>query len=256
MPYTWTTKGWGGNMLRVAEIFYSIQGEGRTLGVPAVFVRLAGCNLMCGGAGGQFVKEGRATWHCDTEAVWRKGVEMSHQQILDEIIRLASMDALSEDRVHVIFTGGEPMMERNQEDLASLLVDVMMPLCTSTIEVETNGTIETPLYQLFDIINCSPKLSNSGMKPEFRINPRAIEQIAAHSGASFKFVVSGEADVAEAMRDFVTPFGLKRVYLMPGVDRIEDLPERTRMVCELAKQYRVCATTRLQILAWNQCTGV
>ena len=63
------------NTLPIAETFYSIQGEGITTGYPSVFVRLAGCNLMCGGQGTQFDGElhDGATWRCDTIEVWMKG---------------------------------------------------------------------------------------------------------------------------------------------------------------------------------------
>ena len=54
------------NTIRVSEYFYSIQGEGLTVGVPAVFLRLQGCNLDCGSSGG--------SWVCDTEAVWNKNI--------------------------------------------------------------------------------------------------------------------------------------------------------------------------------------
>jgi len=62
--------------IRISEHFYSLQGEGKTMGVPAIFVRLQACNLLCGGYGTQ--KDGKlhdgATWRCDTLDVWTKGI--------------------------------------------------------------------------------------------------------------------------------------------------------------------------------------
>ena len=69
--------------LNIAEDFYSVQGEGNTSGVPAYFIRLKACNLMCGGADGSLMKEGKATWWCDTEYVWRKGLEKPFQYLVD-----------------------------------------------------------------------------------------------------------------------------------------------------------------------------
>ena len=59
--------------LNVSEGFYSVQCEGASTGYPAYFIRLKGCNLICGGKGGSLMKQGKATWWCDTEAVWKKG---------------------------------------------------------------------------------------------------------------------------------------------------------------------------------------
>ena len=61
--------------LIVSEYFYSIQGEGKTMGVPSVFIRLTACNLMCGGRGTEkdFKLHNGATWRCDSIEVWRKG---------------------------------------------------------------------------------------------------------------------------------------------------------------------------------------
>ena len=70
--------------LAVSEVFYSIQGEGPTTGYPAVFVRLGGCNLMCGGEGTQKDKElhDGATWRCDTIEVWMKSRAKEFKDIL------------------------------------------------------------------------------------------------------------------------------------------------------------------------------
>ena len=76
--------------MRIAEIFYSIQGEGMLAGVPSVFVRASGCNLRC-------------TW-CDTPYTsWKpEGREMSIEEILREVRAYPAK--------HAVVTGGEPMM--------------------------------------------------------------------------------------------------------------------------------------------------
>ena len=70
--------------LRVSEVFFSTQCEGVSTGIPAIFIRLTGCNLMCGGPGGSLMKQGKATWWCDTEAVWKLGNEMSNDELIDK----------------------------------------------------------------------------------------------------------------------------------------------------------------------------
>ena len=58
------------NHLLVSEVFYSLQGEGSTMGIPAVFLRLSGCNLLCDGA-----------WRCDTIEVWQKGHKTEFEDV-------------------------------------------------------------------------------------------------------------------------------------------------------------------------------
>ena len=69
--------------LNISEDFYSVQGEGKTSGEPAYFIRLKACNLMCGGRDGSLMEKGEATWWCDTEYVWRKGLEKKFNYLVD-----------------------------------------------------------------------------------------------------------------------------------------------------------------------------
>lgn len=113
--------------MRVNEIFYSIQGEGRFTGTPAIFIRLAGCNLRCD--------------FCDTE----------HQPYKDlteaEIVRQIANFPAS----HVVITGGEPMLW-----LTLSLID-RLHRKGKFIQVETNGTIPIKDILPIDWITCSPK---------------------------------------------------------------------------------------------------
>jgi organic radical activating enzyme len=127
-------------------------------------------------------------------------------------------------------------------------------------EIETNGTvvIDEPLFELLNQINCSPKLSNSGLDAKQRINPDAIKRIMEHSNYQFKFVISNEEDVEEMFRDFVEPFNipLKNVVCMPGLDDAANFEERTQFVLEMAKKYKFRGLTRLHIAAWNKTLNV
>lgn len=113
--------------MRINEIFYSLQGEGRYAGTPAVFVRFAGCNLRCG--------------FCDT--AHESYTEYSPAEILAEVMRLAP-----ECRT-VIFTGGEPSLQLTAE-LTRLFGEAGY-----SRHIETNGT--HPLPDGLDWITCSPK---------------------------------------------------------------------------------------------------
>jgi hypothetical protein len=127
-------------------------------------------------------------------------------------------------------------------------------------EIETNGTvyIEDNLFLLLNQINCSPKLSNSGLDAKQRINPDAIKRIMEHSNYQFKFVISNEEDVQELFRDFIVPFNipLKNVVCMPGLDSQTDFHERTQFVLEMAKKYKFRGLTRLHISAWDKTLNV
>ena len=117
----------------VSEIFYTLQGEGFSVGTPAVFVRLAGCNLRCP--------------FCDTE--FDTFVEMTEQQIC------AAIDSYL-PRGLVVFTGGEPLLQLDECLLAAIHAG------GHQIAVETNGTRDLPKgKEKIDWVTCSPKVGAS-----------------------------------------------------------------------------------------------
>jgi organic radical activating enzyme len=109
--------------MKVKEIFYSIQGEGANAGMPAIFVRLSGCNLRC--------------IFCDTD--FQGGVEMSPEEILNEVKKYGCKN--------IIWTGGEPSLQ---------LTDAVLSHFRGFYNaIETNGT--SPLPTLIDYVTISPK---------------------------------------------------------------------------------------------------
>ena len=250
--------------LSISENFYSVQGEGRSTGCPAYFIRLRGCNLMCGGRDGRLVKSGEATWWCDTEYVWRKGNTQPHSYLIDDWKEEGILEWVLDGRVHLIWTGGEPTLPKHQNSICNFLEFVDSEYSSRSPqlynEVETNGTkyIEDGLFSKLHQINCSVKLSNSGMSTEKRIVPAALNRIMSHSNHTFKFVISKEDDLREIERDFVTPFNIKpeNVLMMPGLDKRANYHERTLFCLEMAKKYGYVGLTRLHVSAWDQTTGV
>lgn len=264
----------------MSEKFYSIQGEGKTSGYPAYFLRLTNCNLTCGCSpsfvnqlkkeqiqfepghfAGDLEKEGKATWCCDTIPVWIKGEEVQFQQILDDWMGEGVYDDIKCGLIHIIWTGGEPLIQQEAIINFNKYWREKDPVDWNPFqEIETNGTlyIDHDLFNLLDQINCSPKLGNSGQPKNMRIVPKAIERIMQHHNYQFKFVISNEDDVFEMFDTYINPFNipLKNVCCMPGLDDQVDFHERTRFVLEMAKKYKFIGLTRLHVSAWNKTTGV
>lgn len=247
--------------LNISEDFYSIQCEGHTTGYPAYFIRLRSCNLLCGGADGSLMKEGKATWWCDTEYVWRKGIEKQFSYLVERWEQENIFEWIKQGRVNLIWTGGEPTIPKNQHAIVNFLnwlegTHDAYPFN----EIETNGTlyIDDDLFDQINQINCSVKLENSGMSKNRRIVPQALERIMSHKNYWFKFVISTEDCVQEIERDFIKPFNIdpKRVIMMPGLDSQDDFHERTRFCLETAKKYGYIGLTRLHVSAWDKLTGV
>lgn len=105
----------GARVLRVSEIFHSIQGESSYAGWPCSFIRLAGCNLRCR--------------HCDTRYAYEEGVELEIHEILERLRPLASQ--------LVEVTGGEPLLQSEAPRLISELVAKGY-----RVLVETNGSLD------------------------------------------------------------------------------------------------------------------
>lgn len=242
--------------LQVSEVFYSLQGEGKTMGIPSVFIRLPGCNLMCGGYGTEKDKQlhDGATWRCDTIEVWRKGKEISFDKVLPR-----HMVWLLRNGAHLIVTGGEPLLHQSKiiEYLKWFLDTYKFK---PFIEVETNGTIpikDQMKIWLVDLWNCSPKLTNSGMPIERRIIREVIKELNQWN-TIFKFVVTSTDTWREIHYHYLHRIGIdrKKIWLMPGADNIEKLLEVNKIVAKLALENQVNFCTRLQVEIWNQTTGV
>ena len=285
------------NKLLISSDFYSVQGEGISTGVPSYFVRLGVCNLTCGMsrkftnallkeaslADGEIFKgdlelEGKATWTCDSTSQWLwRGEDKEFQYLIDRWKEQGIYEDIKNGTIHIIWTGGEPTIKGHQEAIYNFIhywkdtdpdinIDyyaggVRTDAITPYMEIETNGTvyIDDHLLKIYiNQINCSPKLSNSGMTEKQRINPDAIKRIMEHSNYQFKFVISNEEDVKELFRDFVVPFSipLTNVVCMPGLDSQTDFHERTQFVLEMAKKYKFRGLTRLHISAWDKTLNV
>jgi 7-carboxy-7-deazaguanine synthase len=223
--------------VKIAEIFYSIQGEGKLAGVPSVFVRSSGCNLRC-------------SW-CDTPYTsWRpEGTEMTVPEIVD---RVRGFNAR-----HAVITGGEPMIARGVEELSRRLREAEMH-----ITIETAGTVFLAVE--CDLMSISPKLSNStpegewaGRHDKLRIQIEVIRRLMDLCDYQLKFVVSRPEDIGE-IHDIVssTRAEMGKVILMPeGTDPLR-LREKAVWIAELCKAEGFRYGPRLHVDIWGDRRGV
>jgi organic radical activating enzyme len=240
------------------EIFHTIQGEGISAGLPAVFIRASRCNLHC-------------VW-CDTDHTWNfEGTPWPHEKdtlpgyskhrkadvTYDITHEEAAGRILRFNCPRVVLTGGEPLLQE-QEFIGMIhLIRSEMPDCV--FEVETNATrIPSPAFvEAVDQFNVSPKLSNAGMPESLRLNHEALRFFAASSKAWFKFVVSSPADLAEIKmlqaRYLIPP---DRIMLMPEGRTAADLDRSAPQLAELCRElgFRFC--DRLHIRLWGDKRGV
>src|SRR5262252_7221862 len=159
--------------LRIAELFYSIQGEGSLVGVPSVFVRTSGCNLRC-------------EW-CDSEYTsWKpEGTRLTVAEIVE---RVAAYPAK-----HAVVTGGEPLIAEEIEGVCAALRER-----NYHITIETAATVFKPVA--CDLASLSPKLSNSTPRQreggrfaerhdKLRLRPDVIRAFMRHCDYQLKFVI-------------------------------------------------------------------
>ena len=224
--------------IKVSEIFYSVQGEGKFVGVPSVFLRTFGCNFTCPGFGlpaGEVTKEvdevaaniqlyktyeelPLVTTGCDSYASWHpKFKHLSPTLSIDEIAdKLTSLtpnnhwQQANGNDVHLVITGGEPLLgwQRNYEELLSH--SKMWDL--TNITFETNGTQE--LHPDFKdylkrwgnhklrkvTFSVSAKLSASGERWEDAICPKIVRSYERVGETYLKFVVENQAHIDEVDR--------------------------------------------------------
>lgn len=247
--------------IAVSEYFYSLQGEGRTTGIPAIFLRLTGCNLMCGGKGVEkdgIMRDG-ATWICDTIEVWMKGTTLSFPDLVDKLNKTTNFVQRLKTGVHLVITGGEPLLQQ-ERILAFLEYLERNYQLRPTIEIETNATI-LPLPELDNRVhywNTSPKLSNSGMLEAERLDSSIVQWFSKNPNTMFKFVVTTKEDFEEIQQKWIETGWIdpSKIVLMPGADSIEQLLARNQMVAEICIEHQLRMCTRLHVEIWNKLTGV
>jgi organic radical activating enzyme len=270
--------------IKIAELFYSIQGEGRYMGVPSVFLRTFGCNFKCAGFGmprGELSTEAddiaRVVQHftkyeelplvstgCDSYASWMPDFKdlspmLTSEAIVDRIMEIIPHNEWKDE--HLVITGGEPLLgwQRAYPDLLS------HPKMAGLKEItfETNGTQKlSPKFKqcLADWVrngdereitfSVSAKLPCSGEKWEDAICPEIVCEYETVGTAYLKFVIATAQDFTDAERAVQTfrDAGFKgHIYLMPvgGVESVYTLNAKNVALAAMKRGWRY--SDRLQV---------
>jgi organic radical activating enzyme len=273
--------------LKIAELFYSVQGEGRYMGVPSVFLRVFGCNFKCAGFGmprGELSKEAEelgevahlynryedlplVSTGCDSYASWHPDFKnlspvLTTDAIVERIMEILPHGEWRDE--HLVITGGEPLLgwQRAYPDL--LNHPKMQGL--KEITFETNGTQE--ISQEFALylhtwahhhdkdfwreitFSVSAKLPCSGERWEEAILPKVVCNYEDYGTAYLKFVIATEQDFADAecaIAAYRKEGFTGHVYLMP-VGGVETVyAMNNRNVALLAMKHGLRYSDRLQV---------
>jgi organic radical activating enzyme len=224
--------------IKIAELFYSIQGEGRFMGVPSVFLRTFGCNFKCAGFGmpqGELSHEATdiAATHamitpfqtygelplvstgCDSYASWMPEFKdlspmLTTNAIAERIMEILPFNKWQDE--HLVITGGEPLLGWQRAYPELLSHPSMLKL--KEITFETNGTQRlTPEFKTFlqewgqnppfvsreVTFSVSAKLSCSGEARHEAIKPDVVCEYQEAGYTYLKFVVATEEDAEEAL---------------------------------------------------------
>ena len=273
--------------LKIAELFYSVQGEGRYMGVPSVFLRVFGCNFKCAGFGmprGELSTEAEelsevahlynryeelplVSTGCDSYASWHPSFKDLSPMLTTDAIVERIMEILPHGEwrdEHLVITGGEPLLgwQRAYPDLLN------HPKMAGLKEItfETNGTQKlTPEFASYlhtwkshhdqefcreITFSVSAKLPCSGEKWEEAILPEVVYEYEEYGTAYLKFVIATEQDFEDA-ECAITAYrkaGFQgHVYLMP-VGGVESVyTMNNRNVALLAMKHGLRYSDRLQV---------
>lgn len=224
--------------MRIAEIFESIQGEGRFAGTPSVFVRTTGCNLRC--------------WFCDSRYTsWEpEGEQRTWQSVLEQVCETVCE--------HVVITGGEPLLQPDVVPLTHALRDA-----GKFVTIETAATVYRPVHA--DLMSISPKLANStpilGIWAERHERLRDQRDVVGRmlSGYShqLKFVIDRPEDLIEVetylKRHPAVPG--EHIWLLPQAITAEQLESQTSWLRAEALQRGYRVSPRLHIERFGNVRG-
>ena len=254
-------------MLEINEIFGpTIQGEGKLVGTPSIFIRFGKCNFSCVGFGVEYeTPSGIKKCACDSyyavdkefKDSWTK--YKSYEEIVDEVNKLISIYPYKY-KIDIVITGGEPLLYWNKEEFQKLLKHYIEN--GHKVTIETNASLNLEFkeeYQKKLLFSMSVKLSNSLEPINKRINKETLRKILTNTNESYlKFVIGKDfLDIAKnEITHILEEIPSCEVYLMPLGDTADEINKNCEDVINMAIEngYKYC--DRLHIRVWNNKRGV
>jgi len=234
-------------------IFYTIEGEGRYIGYPSVFMRMSMCNLTCIG-----FKSADSPYGCDSFVSWSVKNKRTFSEIFDILEKGNFIENLRRGAV-LKLTGGEPFIQQKQ--LIEFIKEFALKYeFMPKIDFETNGTL-LPDDIWSDVFGatftCSPKLTNNGDPEEKRYKPEVLKYLTSRN-ACFKFVVKSEEDIVEIYEKYIKPgiIPVSLIWLMPCCGSRDEQNNISPLIAELCKKYGFKFSPRLQLMIWNRALRV
>lgn len=247
------------NLIKICEIFESIQGEGPYTGVPSIFIRTAGCNLFC--------KWG--SHHCDTLYA-NDNIKRYKDVHVDDVVKDIELFGNLNIK-HIVISGGESLIYKGTNLLIKKLLKIGY-----YVTLETNGTKELSIIDNFIdkikynlswkkrlLISISPKLATSTphgtlskVHEENRIKLDVLKSLMKFNYI-FKFVYYKINDLAEIESlhvDLNIP--VHKIYLMPFGTDIRTIKKNMLEIVEHCKDFGYNLSNRLHIFLWGKKRGV
>jgi len=252
-------------------VFYTLEGEGRLIGYPSVFMRLSMCNLTCIG-----FKSPDSPHGCDSYISWSKKNKMTFEEIAKYFEERGYHEKLKEGAV-LKLTGGEPFIQQKNlykfvcyirdkwgfEDFSKPIKAVLPLKPALHIDFETNATILPD--QEWDQSGCiityttSPKLSNNGDPVEKRFKPEVLKYLIRRQ-ACFKFVAKQEEHLDEIYSKYINnpeinlPHNL--IWIMPMCGSRKELLEVGPIVADICKKHGFKFSNRMHLQLWDKALKV
>ncbi|RBQ28904.1 7-carboxy-7-deazaguanine synthase QueE [Aliarcobacter vitoriensis] len=254
-------------MLEINEIFGpTIQGEGKFVGSPSIFIRFGKCNFSCVGFGVEYeTPSGIKKCACDSYYAVDKEFKdnwykyESHLDIINEVNKLLE-NFDYKYKIDIVITGGEPLLYWNKVEFQNLLRYYIEK--NHKVTIETNGSLDINFKEEFQkklIFSMSVKLSNSLEPLKKRVNIATLTTVLQNSSESYlKFVIGDDflTQAIDEINDILKDIPKCDVYLMPLGDTSKQIDNNSIKVINLAIKYGFKYSDRLHIRVWNNKRGV